>query len=72
MKRPTLKLRRDLHRNGQTFAEVFSKELKAGCMVCVREAPGGGVMLPRLVIEAYAGDADVFVRINGRDYRVPK
>ena len=80
MRKPTIKLARSKDATArECFAAVVSPAVKdsnpaRGCLVSVREVQnaGSGSRVGRgLVIEVYSADPAVFVRINGRDYRVP-
>lgn len=50
----------------ETVVEIHSQALGKGCLLAVRETPDGA-----LILEAYAADPGVFVRVNRADYPLP-
>lgn len=87
MRKPTIKTKcvaNTYTSQGETIAEVWSPAEKdngihvhpaRGCLISVREVENAGERgKPAgrgLVIEVYRADPGVFVRINGRDYKLP-
>jgi hypothetical protein len=67
MRRPTIKRSVASAYAGphETIVEIWSSRLRAGCLFAVREADDG-----RLILEAYRGDAGVFLRTPTGDVRV--
>lgn len=60
-------------KRGELLRECWHAGTKRGFLLTVREVQMGGVLTgSRLIVEVHSADADLFVRINGRDYRAPR
>lgn len=69
MKKPSVNINPVANRStsiDERVVEVWSSDLRLGCLIGVRQVGG------KLVIDPYAGDDGVVLRFGGTDTQIPR
>lgn len=73
--RPTVNTRPEADRHAgpdERVVSIFSPRHKTGALVSFRETTDPYTGRPIFVVEVYAADPGVVVRVNGQDHQAPR